>query len=143
MSNMGCKPDQGCWSSNKVAFNDKRANGTRYLEITIENRDGDLILLIVLETIEHVEQAKHVEGVGAPFARSQAALNQDAVVVVIAVHFQECGATSFRRATSPFAKLDFPEPGAPTIATTTRRDTSSSPVDRTSSSKVTFRGIVE
>jgi len=38
-----------------VAFNDKRANGTRYqsrararlIEITIENRDGDLILLIV------------------------------------------------------------------------------------------------
>ena len=84
-----------------VAFNDKRANRTRYqsrararyLEITIENRNGDLILLIVLETIEHVEQAKHVEGVGAPFARSQAALNQDVIVVVIAVHFQECGAT--------------------------------------------------
>ena len=83
-----------------VAFNDKRANGTRYqsrararyLEITIENRDGDLILLIVLETIEHVEQAKH-EGVGVPFAHSQAALNQDVIVVVIAVHFQECGAT--------------------------------------------------
>jgi hypothetical protein len=88
-----------------VAFNDKRANGTRYqsrdqsrararyLEITIENRDGDLILLVVLETIEHVEQAKQVEGVRAPFPRSQAALNQDVVVIVIAVHFQECGAT--------------------------------------------------
>ena len=84
-----------------VAFNDKRTNGTRYqsrararyLEITIENRDGDLILLVVLETIEHVEQAKHVEGVGAPFAHSRAALNQDVIVVVIAVHFQECGAT--------------------------------------------------
>jgi len=48
---------------------------------------------LCLETIEHVEQAKHVEGVGAPFARSQAALNQDVIVVVIAVHFQECGAT--------------------------------------------------
>ena len=40
-----------------------------------------------------MEQAKHVEGVGAPFARSQAALNHDVTVVVIAVHFQECGAT--------------------------------------------------
>jgi hypothetical protein len=40
-----------------------------------------------------MEQAKHVEGVGAPFARSQAALSQDVIVVVIAIHFQECGAT--------------------------------------------------
>jgi hypothetical protein len=67
------------------------ANRTRYLEITIGA--GDLIIVIAFETIEHVEQAKHVEGVGAPFAPSQAALNQDMIVVVIAVHFQECGAT--------------------------------------------------
>jgi hypothetical protein len=90
MSNMACKPDQGCWSSNSDI---NRAPRARYLEITIENRDGDLILLIVLEPMECVEQAKHVEGVGAPFAPSQAALNQDTVVVVIAVHLQECGAT--------------------------------------------------
>jgi hypothetical protein len=78
--------------------------------------------------------------------RPRNALNQDMIVVVTAVHFQECVATRrnlVQTRTSRFAKLDLPDPGAPVIATTTRRDASSSAVDRTSSSNVTFRGIVE
>jgi hypothetical protein len=83
-----------------VAFDDQSAHGARYrargcarnFEIAVKHRDRDLILVVALEAIEHVEQTEHVEGFGGSLAGTRAALDQDAVVVMIPVHRQQrCG----------------------------------------------------
>ena len=104
---------------NLVVGVDDGRTGARKLHAAVEDRDRD-VRFGRAYALEEMLEAGEIKGFGGALAAAQAALFEDGVVEMEAVHRHHDRRALRQKGASSSAMVDLPAPGGPAMATTKR-----------------------